>query len=134
MRRALLVTGVAALTLAGAANAADAEVHASPEAATAHSIPVAGNDAQEVKCYVHSDKRRGYTFRVRKAPRTSAGVIVQYHGKKLIGWKHGANCPQVEGGTYRCSAGEPKDNQWLVVNYKGRKGYVAAACTGGIGA
>ncbi len=126
--------GVAAVTLAGAANAADAEVPASPAGTAAHSNSVTGDGVREVKCYVHTDKRRGYKFRVRKEPRTSAGVVVRYHGKKLLGWKSGASCPQVEGGTYRCAAAEPKDDQWLVVNYKGRKGYIAAACTGGIGA
>ncbi|GAA4640377.1 hypothetical protein GCM10023196_105630 [Actinoallomurus vinaceus] len=130
--RAATTIGAAAclsFTIGATPSFADATSAAKPHAAVSKSA-----SAQAVKCHVYTDKKRGYKYTVRTKPRTSAKAIVVYKGKKLLGWKTGYKCPQVTGGSYRCAVGEPKDNQWLIVNYKGRKGYVADRCSGGIGA
>ncbi|MBI0374906.1 hypothetical protein JBE27_01065 [Streptomyces albiflaviniger] len=83
-----------------------------------------------VACYLYVDDSRGY-YNVRTSKSATADLIKKYTGTRLPVWDR---CGEELGGTYRCAQGEPQDNYWVGVNYNGRKGYVAAACAGGLGA
>ncbi|GAA1109542.1 hypothetical protein GCM10009577_35170 [Streptomyces javensis] len=120
----------AAITTAALAAAATGAIAPAASATTTAPAHPAAPQRTAVACYLYVDDSRGY-YNVRTAKSATAGLIKKYTGTRLPVWDR---CGEELGGTYRCAVGEPQDRYYVAVNYNGRKGYVAAACAGGLGA
>ncbi|MET8524369.1 hypothetical protein [Micromonospora sp. NPDC005172] len=102
---------------------------ASADQGAMHASATADSSRSAVACYLYVWDRFGY-YNVRTSKSPTASLIVKYTGTRLPVWDR---CGEEVGQNYRCTSSDPVDNSWVAVNYKGRKGYVAAYCAGGLG-
>ncbi|MGW1057949.1 hypothetical protein [Micromonospora rubida] len=123
------VTGlIAGVALAGGSVLASASPALADQSAASASVAT-NSLRQAMACYLYVGGVGYYNVRTTKSP--TATLIIKYTGTRLPVWDA---CGSEAGASYRCAIGEPSENYWVAVNYKGRKGYVAEACAGGLGA